>query len=81
VIVMDARPGRSLRQGLRDGGMTEDHVHVVRSLAEATALIGRLASAGDAVLFANDLPDTYLGAAQPARGDARKAVRGRRTVA
>jgi len=26
-------------------------------------MIGRIAGAGDAVLFANDLPDTYLGAA------------------
>ena len=63
VIVMDARPARALREGLRAGGMADDHVHVVRSLAEATAVIGRIATAGDAVLFANDLPDTYLGAA------------------
>jgi UDP-N-acetylmuramoyl-tripeptide--D-alanyl-D-alanine ligase len=63
VIVMDARPGRALREGLRAGGLPDDRVHVVRSLAEATAVIGRIATAGDAVLFANDLPDTYLGAA------------------
>ncbi|MBJ7608363.1 MAG: UDP-N-acetylmuramoyl-tripeptide--D-alanyl-D-alanine ligase [Candidatus Dormibacteraeota bacterium] len=63
VIVMDARPARALRDGLRSGGMADDHVHVVRSLSEATALIGRIARPGDAVLFANDLPDTYLGAA------------------
>ncbi len=63
VIVMDARPGRALREGLRSGGLPDDRVHVVRSLAEATAVIGRIAGAGDAVLFANDLPDTYLGAA------------------
>jgi hypothetical protein len=43
--------------------MADDRVHVVRTLAEATAVIGRVAVAGDAVLFANDLPDTYLGAA------------------
>ncbi|HEY8755575.1 MAG TPA: UDP-N-acetylmuramoyl-tripeptide--D-alanyl-D-alanine ligase [Candidatus Dormibacteraeota bacterium] len=63
VIVMDARPARALREGLRAGGMPDDRVHVVRSLAEATEMIGRIAGAGDAVLFANDLPDTYLGAA------------------
>ena len=63
VIVMDARPARALRDGLRAGGMSDDRVHVVRSLAEATEMIGRIAGAGDAVLFANDLPDTYLGAA------------------
>ena len=43
VIVMDARPGRAVREGLRAGGMRDDHVHVVRSLAEATAVIGRIA--------------------------------------
>jgi hypothetical protein len=60
---MDARPGRAVREGLRAGGLPDDRVHVVRSLAEATAVIARIAVAGDAVLFANDLPDTYLGAA------------------
>jgi UDP-N-acetylmuramoyl-tripeptide--D-alanyl-D-alanine ligase len=63
VIVMEARPARALLEGLRAGGMPDDRVHLVRSLAEATELIGRIAGAGDAVLFANDLPDTYLGAA------------------
>ena len=63
VIVMDARPARALRDGLRAGGMADERVHLVRSLAEATEVIGRVAIAGDAVLFANDLPDTYLGAA------------------
>lgn len=63
VIVMDARPGRALREGLRAGGMADERVHLVRSIAEATAVIGRIATGGDAVLFANDLPDTYLGAA------------------
>ncbi len=63
VIVMEARPARALRDGLRAAGMPDDHVHVVGSLREATAVIARIAGAGDAVLFANDLPDTYLGAA------------------
>ncbi|HSP65510.1 MAG TPA: UDP-N-acetylmuramoyl-tripeptide--D-alanyl-D-alanine ligase [Candidatus Deferrimicrobium sp.] len=61
VIVMDARPGRAVLEGLRAGGLPNDRVHLVRSLADATAVIGRIAVAGDAVLFANDLPDTYLG--------------------
>jgi UDP-N-acetylmuramoyl-tripeptide--D-alanyl-D-alanine ligase len=63
VIVMDARPARALQEGLRRGGLSGDRIHLVRSLAEATELIGRIAGPGDAVLFANDLPDTYLGAA------------------
>jgi UDP-N-acetylmuramoyl-tripeptide--D-alanyl-D-alanine ligase len=63
VIVMDARPARALLEGLQHGGMSDDRIHLVRSLADATELIGRIARPGDAVLFANDLPDTYLGAA------------------
>ncbi|HWW10251.1 MAG TPA: UDP-N-acetylmuramoyl-tripeptide--D-alanyl-D-alanine ligase [Candidatus Acidoferrales bacterium] len=60
VIVMEARPAAALLAGLRAGGLDEAHIHLVRSLAEATALIGRLSRPGDVVLFANDLPDTYL---------------------
>jgi UDP-N-acetylmuramoyl-tripeptide--D-alanyl-D-alanine ligase len=60
VIVMDARPAAALVAGLRAGGLDEAHIHLVRSLAEATALIGQLSRPGDVVLFANDLPDTYL---------------------
>lgn len=60
VIIMDSRPARSVLMGVRGAGMVAERVHVVRSLDEATAVIGRVATAGDTVLFANDLPDTYL---------------------
>ena len=60
VIVVEARTGASLRDGLRRGGLDSARVHTVASLDEATAVIGRIAVPGDAVLFANDLPDTYL---------------------
>ncbi|MBV8195793.1 MAG: UDP-N-acetylmuramoyl-tripeptide--D-alanyl-D-alanine ligase, partial [Candidatus Dormibacteraeota bacterium] len=54
------RTSAALLEGLRAGGLPDSRIHVAASLAEATALIGRLARAGDTVLFANDLPDTYL---------------------
>ncbi|MGH7686951.1 MAG: Mur ligase family protein [Candidatus Dormibacteria bacterium] len=60
VIVMDARPAAALQAGLRAGGMSPERIHLARSLPEATAIIGRITRAGDTVLFANDLPDTYL---------------------
>jgi UDP-N-acetylmuramoyl-tripeptide--D-alanyl-D-alanine ligase len=60
VIVMDARPAAALCAGLRAGGLAAQHIHVVRSLDDATALLRQLTRAGDVVLFANDLPDTYL---------------------
>jgi UDP-N-acetylmuramoyl-tripeptide--D-alanyl-D-alanine ligase len=60
VIVMSAKTSVALCTGLRDGGMSEDRIHVVDTLDEATALLQRLSRPGDVVLFANDLPDTYL---------------------
>ena len=59
VIVMVARPAAALRAGLRAGGLASDHIHEARTLDDATAIIGRITRAGDTVLFANDLPDTY----------------------
>ncbi|HYL70248.1 MAG TPA: cyanophycin synthetase, partial [Candidatus Dormibacteraeota bacterium] len=60
VIVMQARPAAALQAGLRAGGLPSEHIHVVRTLDEATAVIARVSRPGDVVLFANDLPDTYL---------------------
>jgi UDP-N-acetylmuramoyl-tripeptide--D-alanyl-D-alanine ligase len=60
VIVMVARPAGALRAGLAAGGLGADRIHLAHNLAEATAIIGRITHAGDTVLFANDLPDTYL---------------------
>ncbi|MGA9875557.1 MAG: UDP-N-acetylmuramoyl-tripeptide--D-alanyl-D-alanine ligase, partial [Solirubrobacteraceae bacterium] len=48
-----------IREGLASAGMDLTSVHVVRDIAEATALLARLTRAGDVVLFENDLPDTY----------------------
>jgi UDP-N-acetylmuramoyl-tripeptide--D-alanyl-D-alanine ligase len=48
-----------IREGLSSAGFEQTAVHVVRDIAEATALLGRLTRAGDVVLFENDLPDTY----------------------
>jgi UDP-N-acetylmuramoyl-tripeptide--D-alanyl-D-alanine ligase len=67
VIVMSAQTSAALIAGLRDGGMTEDRIHVVDTLDEATALLQQLSSPGDVVLFANDLPDTYLPASRESR--------------
>ena len=59
VIVMVARPAAALRAGLSAGGLAADRIHEARTLDDATAIIGRITRAGDTVLFANDLPDTY----------------------
>jgi UDP-N-acetylmuramoyl-tripeptide--D-alanyl-D-alanine ligase len=58
ILVGSAR-AEPIREGLAAAGMAADAVHVVRDIAEATVLLGRLTRAGDVVLFENDLPDTY----------------------
>ena len=70
VIVMSAKTSAALCAGLRDGGMSEDHIHVVDSLEAATAVLQRVSKPGDVVLFANDLPDTYLPASRGSRARA-----------
>ena len=71
VIVMSAKTSAALCAGLRDGGMSEDRIHIVDTLDEATAVLQQLSKPGDVVLFANDLPDTYLTAS---RGSHARAV-------
>jgi UDP-N-acetylmuramoyl-tripeptide--D-alanyl-D-alanine ligase len=58
ILVGPARTA-PIREGLTSAGLEEASIHVVRDIAEATALLGRLTRAGDVVLFENDLPDTY----------------------
>jgi UDP-N-acetylmuramoyl-tripeptide--D-alanyl-D-alanine ligase len=58
ILVGPART-EPIREGLAAAGMDPASVHVVRDIAQATELLGRLTRAGDVVLFENDLPDTY----------------------
>jgi UDP-N-acetylmuramoyl-tripeptide--D-alanyl-D-alanine ligase len=67
VIVMSAKTSAALCAGLRDGGMSEDRIHVVETLDAATRLLQSISRPGDVVLFANDLPDTYLPVARAGR--------------
>ena len=58
-VLIGRKRSESIREGLLEGGFPEESIHVAASLEEATVLIGRLAGAGDTVLFENDLPDNY----------------------
>lgn len=49
----------AILSGLRDAGMPEEKVHAVDTFKEAQAVLGTIAAAGDAVLYENDLPDTF----------------------
>jgi UDP-N-acetylmuramoyl-tripeptide--D-alanyl-D-alanine ligase len=58
-ILVGAARTDPIREGMLAAGMDPASVHVVRDIAEATALLARTTRAGDVVLFENDLPDTY----------------------
>jgi UDP-N-acetylmuramoyl-tripeptide--D-alanyl-D-alanine ligase len=58
ILVGPARTA-PIAAGLAASGMDPDSVHIVRDIAQATALLARLTRTGDVVLFENDLPDTY----------------------
>ncbi|MBQ3078535.1 MAG: UDP-N-acetylmuramoyl-tripeptide--D-alanyl-D-alanine ligase [Clostridia bacterium] len=58
-ILVGPKHTTPIRQGLIQSGFSEDCIRVVNTLEEATALIPQFASAGDCVLFENDLPDNY----------------------
>jgi UDP-N-acetylmuramoyl-tripeptide--D-alanyl-D-alanine ligase len=60
VILVGARQTVPIQAGLRSGGLAPERIHVVETLDEVTAMLGHIAGPGAVVLFANDLPDTYL---------------------
>ncbi|MFN8524763.1 MAG: alpha/beta fold hydrolase [Chloroflexota bacterium] len=59
VILVGPARAVPIREGLLAERFPSDRIHVVRNLGEATGKLGSLVGAGDAVLFENDLPDTY----------------------
>jgi UDP-N-acetylmuramoyl-tripeptide--D-alanyl-D-alanine ligase len=59
VILVGPTRTDPINRGLRAAGFSADAITVVRDIAEATAVLGRLTRAGDVVLFENDLPDMY----------------------
>ncbi|MBM3814059.1 MAG: UDP-N-acetylmuramoyl-tripeptide--D-alanyl-D-alanine ligase [Acidimicrobiia bacterium] len=59
VVLVGPEQTRPLAAGLRRGGFTEEKLHVVKDLSEATAIFQRVLRPGDVILFENDLPDLY----------------------
>ncbi|MCK6577190.1 MAG: UDP-N-acetylmuramoyl-tripeptide--D-alanyl-D-alanine ligase [Anaerolineae bacterium] len=58
ILVGEARTA-PIKEGLLAANFASDRLHVVRTLSEAVEWYKRNLSPGDAVLFLNDLPDTY----------------------
>jgi UDP-N-acetylmuramoyl-tripeptide--D-alanyl-D-alanine ligase len=59
VILVGPTRAIPIERGLRAAGFSAEAITVVRDIAEATTVLGRLTRAGDVVLFENDLPDMY----------------------
>jgi UDP-N-acetylmuramoyl-tripeptide--D-alanyl-D-alanine ligase len=59
VILVGAKQTEPIRQGLTASGFPNDRLRVVETLAESVQWYQNNLSAGDTVLFLNDLPDTY----------------------
>lgn len=59
VILVGAQQTHPIREGLLSAGFPAERLHIVETLAESVAWYQNNLKAGDAVLFMNDLPDTY----------------------
>lgn len=59
ILLVGRRRTAGIAEGALAAGYPADRLHVVGSLAEATAKLGQLVRPGDVVLFENDLPDQY----------------------
>jgi UDP-N-acetylmuramoyl-tripeptide--D-alanyl-D-alanine ligase len=59
LIIVNKLNQKAIYKGAIDGGMAKENIICAQNLAEAAAEIRRLAVAGDAILYENDLPDTF----------------------
>lgn len=59
VIVVGEFNRRAIVDGLHDEAFSAERIITVDTFAEATARLREIAQAGDAVLYENDLPDTF----------------------
>jgi UDP-N-acetylmuramoyl-tripeptide--D-alanyl-D-alanine ligase len=60
VILVGEAQTAPIRAGLSEAGFPTDRLHIVEHVTDAIAWADRNLTAADAVLFMNDLPDTYL---------------------
>lgn len=60
IILVGVEQTRPIYEGVLAAGFDQERLHVFDTRAEAIAWLRENARAGDAVLFLNDLPDTYL---------------------
>lgn len=59
VIIVGHYNRNAIAEGLRRGGMNKANIHPVDTFTEAQRLLAGMATAGDTILYENDLPDTF----------------------
>lgn len=59
LIIVNRYNREAILSGAREEGMPEDRIICADNLAQAVRSISTLASPGDAILYENDLPDTF----------------------
>ncbi len=60
VFIVGETNKQSLLRGLKNGGLSSEHVFTVSDRDQAASQLSLVASPGSVVLFENDLPSTYL---------------------
>ena len=50
---------QAICEGLREAGMSDDHIHLADTFGQAQQILASLSRPGDTVLYENDLPDTF----------------------
>jgi len=60
VILVGTQQTKPIFASLQESGFSSERIHIVNTLEEVTTTLSQIAKLGDVVLFANDLPDTYL---------------------
>lgn len=58
-IIVGEYNREALTSGVAKGGMDKEKVHTVATFNEAQRVLGGIVTAGDTVLYENDLPDTF----------------------
>ena len=58
-VLVGKKRTEAIQQGLVQEGFSQDNLHVVNSLDEATVKLAAFVRSGDIILFENDLPDNY----------------------
>lgn len=58
-IIVGEYNREAIVDGIKESGLNESALHIVDTFPEAQALLGGMMAAGDAVLYENDLPDSF----------------------